>query len=187
MKMRGRTLNRAAASLLLSATALALAGCWTAPIANVQPKGEPRLIQGGITVESVQDPATVQSVNASQRTIVLAVSGGAKTSLKAGPKVDNFDAIRVGDLVEATVAEDLTVYILKNGQLPGAGGAAQTIKSNAKVLMVDPSYRLLTLQYPGGKSETFKVGLDVKLLEMEPGCDVVVRSIEAVALRLEQP
>jgi len=187
MKMRNETLNEAALTLLLCAMALSVAGCWTAPIANVQPKGEPRLIQGGINVESVQDPATVQSVNASQRTIVLAVSGGAKTSLKAGSQVENFDAIRVGDLVEATVAEELTVYILKDGQLRGAGGAAQTIKSDAKVLMVDPSYRLLTLQYPGGKSETFKVGLDVKLLEMEPGCDVVVRPLEAVALKVQQP
>jgi hypothetical protein len=187
MKMRSRALYAAAVSLLLCAMALAVAGCWTAPIANVQPKGEPRLIQGGITVESVQDLATVQSINASQRAIVLAVSGGAKTTLKAGRQVENFDAIQVGDTVEATVSEELTVYILKNGQFPGAGGAPQTIKSNARVLMVDPSYRLLTLQYPGGKSETFKVGLDVKLLEMEPGCDVVVRTIEAVALRVEQP
>ena len=62
--------------------------------------------------------------------------------------------------------------------MPGAGGAAETIRANAKVLRVDPSYRLLSLQYPDGRAETFKVGLDVKLLEMQPGDDVVVRNIE---------
>jgi len=58
---------------------------------------------------------------------------------------------------------------------------------DAKVLSVDPSYRLLTLQYPNGQAQTFKVGLDVKLLEMEPGDIVVIRTMELIALRVEKP
>ncbi|MBV8181181.1 MAG: hypothetical protein JO045_20750 [Mycobacterium sp.] len=101
--------------------------------------------------------------------------------------MSDFDRIKAGDKVEATMAQELTVYVLKNGQLPVAGGPPRAVKSDARVLMVDPSYRLLTLQYPNGRNETFKVGLDVKLLEMEAGDDVVIRTIEAVALEVEKP
>ena len=184
--MRSGTLNRGAGSLLLSVLALGLAGCWTAPVANVQPKGEARLIQSGIRVESVKDGVTVKSISADQRFIVLNFSGATAT-FKPGPQVGNFYQVRAGDKVQATVAQELAIYVLKNGQAPGAGGKPEAIKANAKVLMVDPSYRLLTLQYPNGQAETFKVGLDVKLLEMESGDSVVVRPLELIALQVERP
>jgi len=174
-------------AVFLGAT-LALTGCWTAPIASVRPKGEPRLIQGGIAVESTKDAAIVQSIDAGARTIVVQYPADAtRATYRVGPKVSDFDRIKAGDKVEATMAQELTVYVLKNGQLPVAGGPPRAVKSDARVLMVDPSYRLLTLQYPNGRNETFKVGLDVKLLEMEAGDDVVIRTSEAVALEVEKP
>lgn len=180
--------NPATVNPLAFAAALALTGCWTAPVANVQPTGEPRLIQSAIAVESVKNPGVVQAVDVGARTIVVQSPRDlSKTTYKAGPKVSNLNQIKAGDKVQATVAEELAVYVLKNGQLPGAGGGSETVKANAKVLMVDPSYRLLTLQYSNGQNETFKVGLDVKLLQMEAGDDVVIRTVEAVALRVQSP
>ena len=102
----------------------------------------------------------------------------------SGPQVANIHQIRAGDKVQATVAQELTTYVLKNGQVPGTGGKPETLEADAKVLSVDPSYRLLTLQYPNGQAQTFKVGLDVKLLEMEPGDIVVIRTMELIALRI---
>jgi hypothetical protein len=170
------------------AAAMALDGCWTAPIATVQPRGEPRLIQDAVAVESVKNPAIVQSVDASTRTVVvLNPTNLALTVYKAGPRVSNFDQIRAGDKVRATVAEELTVFVLKNGQMSAESGKVNLTEADAKVLMVDPSYRLLTLQYPDGHTETFKVGLDVKLQRMEPGDDVVVRAVETVALQVQAP
>jgi hypothetical protein len=101
--------------------------------------------------------------------------------------VANIHQIRAGDKVQATVAQELTIYVLKNGQVPGTGGEPETLEAGAKVLSVDPSYRLLTLQYPNGQAQTFKVGLDVKLREMEPGDIVVIRTMELIALRVEKP
>jgi hypothetical protein len=168
--------------LLLSA---ALAGCWTAPVANVQPKGEPRLIQDSIAVESVKQPAIVQSVDASARSVVVQPLGAATTvTYKAGPKVEHFDRIKTGDKVEARVAERLSIYVSRDGKVPGPNGVPEAIASDAKVLMVDVSYRLLTVQYPNGQRETFKVALSVKLRDMEAGDDVVVQSLEAVQLNV---
>jgi hypothetical protein len=182
--MRPETLSPSASTVLLSVMALALAGCWTAPVGNVQPKGEARLIQGGIRVESVREEATVQSINADQRSIVLSFAGGTKATFKPGPQLKNFYEIRAGAKVEATVVQELTVYVLKNGQAPGTGGKPEAIKADARVMAVDPSYRLLTLQYPNGQAETFKVGLDVKLLQMEAGDSVVIRPLELIGLRV---
>jgi hypothetical protein len=182
--MRTTALIRTVVYRLLFTAPLALAGCWTAPVANVQPKGEPRLIQADIPVRSVRSPVIVESVDPGARTMVLRMPDGAQASTyKVSPAVSDLDRFRPGDKVRATVTEELSVYVLRDGQLPGTDGAAQTIAVNAKVLSVDPSYRLLTLQYPDGQNETFKVGLDGKLREMEAGDAVVIRPVEVVALK----
>jgi ABC-type Fe3+-hydroxamate transport system substrate-binding protein len=172
-------------SLLLPLTALSLAGCWTPPNAQVQPNGEARLIQSGVTVEIVQNPATVESINAGQRTIALQRTDGLTKTYTIGPKVKHLDRITAGNQVKAKLTEEFAVYLLANGRLPN-GATAQSLGVNAKVLLVDPSYRLLTLQYPNGQYETFKAGLDTKLLEMAPGDDVVAQPREVTALRIEK-
>lgn len=172
---------------LLLVIAPALVGCWAAPTANVQPKGEARLIQSPIPVESVKHRVTVQSIDAGQRVIVLNFSEGATGTFKPGPQVADLRQIRAGDKVRAKVAQELTIYVLKNGEVPGTDGKPQAPEADAKVLSIDPSYRLLTLQYPNGHAQTFKVGLDAKLLEMEPGDIVVIRTKELIALRAEKP
>ena len=174
-------MNRRVSHSPLFAVALVLAGCWTAPVATVQPHGEARLIQGAIAVKSVKDTAVVSSLDRSAGTIVLRGSGRPKTSTyKLAPKVSGLDVIKAGDVVRATVTEDLTIYVLHDGQLPDAGG---TVSVDARVLMVDPSYRLLTLQYPDGQQETLKVPLGTRLEQMDAGDSVVIRPLEVLALR----
>ncbi len=128
---------------------LTLTGCWTPPDANVQPAGKPGLIQGGIPVNVIQYPVTVEAIDPDQRTITLKHADGSTKTFSLGPTVNNLDQIKVGALVKVTVKAELSVYILDHGQLPGAGGASRpkTINFNAKVLKVDPSYRLLTLLF----------------------------------------
>ena len=167
--------------LALFAAALLLVGCWAAPVATVQPKGQARLIQGAIAVKSVKDAAIVSSVDRSAGTIALRTSRKAETATyKLGPKVSGLDDIKAGDVVQATVAEELTIYVLRDGLLSDAGG---TVSVDARVLAVDPSYRLLKLQYPDGQNETLKVPLGTKLEQMGAGDSVVIRPVEALALR----
>ena len=184
---RAALMSRTILRSVLSAAALALGGCWTAPNANVQPKGEPRLIQSGIGVQSVKKSAIVQSINAGTRTIVVLPSGEATASTyKVGAHVSNFDRIKAGDKVDVTIAEELAVYVLRGDQLPAPSGAPETIVATARVLSIDSSYRLLKVQYSGGRRETFKVGLEVDLREMQAGDSVVIRTGEAVALRVRK-
>jgi hypothetical protein len=180
-KMRGTSLF-----LQLTIMALSLNGCWTPPNAHVQPKGEPRLIQSGVSAERSDVRATVQTVDASAYALTLKLSDGALVTCTVSPQVKNFDQIMAGEQVKVTLTEKLAIYVLKDGRLSGGGGTEETIPIIARVQMVDPSYRLLTLQYLNGQTEVMKAGLDAKLMEMQPGDSVALQSAEAVAIHVEK-
>ncbi|HEY2676069.1 MAG TPA: hypothetical protein VGI65_03810 [Steroidobacteraceae bacterium] len=166
--------------------ATALSGCWTPPVASVQPKGDARLIQHAILVEVVKDHATVQSIDLDQQVIALNFTDGTSATVKPGPRVTNFAKVRAGDKVKATVIQELSVYVLIDGMLAGVGGKHEPIKTNAKILQIDPAYRLITLQYPNRHVEILKVGLDVKLADMEAGDSVAITTTELRALRVQK-
>jgi translation initiation factor IF-1 len=184
--MATNTKKKLVLNFLTAITSLFLTGCWTPPNANVQPKGEPRLIQSGVSVESVQEQATVQAVDASQRIIHLKLSDGSLITCKVSQRVANVGQIQSGDRVNVSLAEELAVYVLKDGRLPAAGGTDEAINFYAKVQSVDPSYRLLTLQYPSGQTEILKTDLNAKLLEMQAGDAVVLQAAEAKAIHIQK-
>jgi hypothetical protein len=66
-------------------------------------------------------------------------------------------------------ARILTVSAAVNGRTP-----------QARVLLVDPSYRLLTVQYPNGRMETFKIRLHTRIGDIEAGDAVTIRPAEVV-------
>ncbi len=182
-------LNRSTALLLPLIIALALlAGCWTAPVATVQPKGPPRLIQERIVVDSIAWPATVQSVDPAARVIVLQTAKDASAhEYRVSRRVTGFERVMAGEKVYAVVREELTVSVAQDNRLAGAHGTPRPFVSSAKILSLDPSYRLLTLQYPNGQSETIKVGRDVRLKQMQAGDDVGIQPLEVVAVAARKP
>jgi hypothetical protein len=173
---------------LLPIIAIILTGCWTPPNANVQPVGKPGLIQGGIPVQVVQDGVTVVAMDAGQRTLTLKHREGTTKTFIVNPTVENFNQVKVGDQIRADVKAELSIYILENGRLTNPDGSTRpkTINFNAKVLLVDPSYRLLTLQFTNGQKLTIKAGLDVQLERMAPGDDVVMRSNEITGITIKK-
>ena len=179
--------NRTSAAPLGLLPFLVLAGCWTAPVADVQPKGDARLIQQAIKVVAVKEDATVQSIDLDRGVIVLQFADGLTATIKPAPGVANFSKIRAGDKGRAKVAQELSVYVLKDGQLPGADGKPKPVRTDAKVLQIDTAYRLLTLQYPNRQVEIFKVGLDAKLSAMEAGDSVAIETTELLALKVKKP
>jgi len=177
-----KSLSRAMLGSLLVVAAMTQTGCWSPPVSDVQPKGEPRLIQGAIAVKSVKPSATLQSVNPDALAITLLGAGDSRpVSYRVSPKVGKLNRLKAGDRVQATVLEELTVYVSREGQPPDTDDLPRDV--DARVLSVDRSYRLLTLRYPNGPDETFKVTTQVRLDKMEAGDAVSIRPIEAIALR----
>lgn len=126
----------------------------------------------------------MRSVDSGARTIVLQVMGTASPRpYRVGRSVAHVDRITPGEMAHAIVLEKLTV---SNG-LPAADGAYDRVMSGTKVLSVDPSYRLLTVQYPTGQNETFKVGAEADLKHMQAGDDVAIEPLEVVALSVRRP
>ncbi len=92
----------------------------------------------------------------------------------------------IKDRVRATIAEEFAVYVLRDERLPVPGGLPEAITTDARVLSVDPSYRLLALQFPNGHTETLKVHRRVRLDEMGAGDAVVIRPVEILALQVRK-
>src|ERR1035441_8986168 len=165
---------------IMPAAMLALTSCSSTPQGEgstmvAAQKGVP----GGVIVETYKVTATVTAVDAASRKVTLIMADGSKTTVKAGPEVVNFDQIQVGDQVKATVAEQLVVFVRKNGEPAndgeGAAGAfapvgakpgmlmANTVEVTGKVEAIDLAHRKATLRFPDEHSQTFKVRKDVDI------------------------
>jgi hypothetical protein len=170
---------------LLLLTGLALSGCWTAPRADVSPPGPARLLQNGIVVEAVKDPMVVRSVDGATRRIVASSpKNGTTDTLQVDPTVSGLKRIKAGDTVQLTVAEELTIYVPPQEQRGPPADAPPITTPEARVLSVDPSYRLLTLQFPDGRKETLKVSTSVKLETVQSGDAVAIRPLRVIALQV---
>lgn len=169
-----------------AAVTLFLSGCWTAPSADVRPHGNPGVVEAGIEVEQLADFATVEAVDRAARTVALRVRGVPLPACRVGWGVSNWGEIRIGDEVRATVREVLTVYVAAGNDSGSPAVGVPSRPNEARVLVVDPSYRVLTVQYPNGAMEAFKIGLHTRMEGIEPGDSVAVRPAEVIGLRVRR-
>ena len=197
-------LQKFATIVVMPAAMLALTSCSSTPQGEgttmvTAQKGVP----GGVIVQTYKVTATVTAVDAASRKVTLITADGAKTTVKAGPEVVNFDQIQVGDQVKATVAEQLVMFMRKNGEPANDGEAAavalapvgakpgmvmaNTMEETGKVEAIDLAHRKATLRFPDGHSQTFKVRKDVDMTKGKIGDEVVFRTTEAMAISVEKP
>ena len=160
-------------------------------------------VPGGVVIDTYQITAKVTEVDHAKRTYTLETPDGRKTPYKAGPEVTHFDQVRVGDQVKATVTDSLVVRAREKGEartdgetsvvaLDPKGGKpgvlmADTVEVTARVKSVDLARHKATLEYPDGSTRTVSVRPDVKLSSEDVGREIVFRTTEAVALRVEKP
>jgi hypothetical protein len=115
-----------------------------------------------------------------------------------GPEAVNFDQVEVGDLVTATVTEELVVALadpdapLADAEAAGvslapvgakpSGIVADTVRVTGTVTAIDPQARTATLRFADGSSRTFPVRPDVDLTRRKPGEQVVFQVTRRIAL-----
>lgn len=210
--MNTKIIAQWAGMMLLPAALLALSSCsspsqnQTASTAMGEPSGAaagPSIARGGIVLNALTGTATVKSIDAETRTVVLEHPDGTTTSYECGPEVRNFDQIKVGDQVNATVANSVAIVLIKGGVPPAAGTATAIVRAplgakpggrivdtvgfTARVVSLDPTTREVTLQTPDGTNRTVKVGPDVDLTGVNPGDDVGVKLTRAIAISVTTP
>lgn len=131
------------------------------------------------------DSATVASVDRAARTIVLSLRGIALPACQIGPRVRNWRDLDSGAVVRARVEEALTVYVAPTNETL-SDAWARGLTPDARVLVADQSYRVLTVQYPNGDTDAFKVGLGAPMKDIEAGDSVTIRPLQVIGLRVRR-
>jgi hypothetical protein len=160
---------------------MCLCGCWAPPAATLRPDATPGVVADAIAIEKVVRAATVESVGCDTRTVTLSARGLPLGTYQIGPRVRNWGDLRIGDAVDVRIKNGLSVYVPS----PGGDSPDSSIMNHppeAHVLLAEPSYRLLTLQYADGATETFKVALHTRLSAVMPGSSVTIWPIQALKL-----
>jgi len=158
---------------------------------------------GAIAVETIRMTATVKAVDRGNRTVTLAGKNGKRVTYKVGKEAVNFDQIKVGDRVNATLTETLAVFLrpqgtpasvgegaavalAPKGAMPG-GIVATTTEVTARVVSVDAASHHVTLQLPDGGKRTVSVNPSIDLAKVAPGNAVTAQVADAVAISVERP
>lgn len=199
-----------AALLLVPMVLAGLSACSSTPNASQSSpptSPAPYASQGGfegqVVVDSITRTDTVVSIDAAQRTIDLKHEDGKITRYKCGPQVANFDQIKVGDQVKATVVDQMALFIKPASQMQSINAtnavvgarlgakpgvvSLDTLDFTAKVLAINPWLHQVTLQTADGRTKPVTVGEFVNLADFNVGDEVVVRLTQALAVLVEKP
>lgn len=160
-------------------------------------------VAGGTIVNTVRVSATVAAKDTVNRRITLLGADGKRTTFKAGPEIVNFPQIKVGDRVNATLTEEIVVFVRPQGSVPSVSGAtavavapkgakpgvlmADTVEMTATIQSMDMAVRTATLRFADGSTKTVNVRQDVDMTNYGPGDTVVIRMTEALAILVETP
>jgi hypothetical protein len=169
----------------VAGSVLGLSGCWAPPAAVLRPDAPPPGPLGTVRVTADVSDARVEAVDCTARTVTL---GGLQTpgTFQRGQRVRDRDwqKMAVGDAINARIRLELRVYIPQAGPPagPSEGAGRDGSAPAARVLLVDPSYRLLTLQFPDHSTQIFKVALHTPLGGVTPGASVDLRPLTVTSL-----
>jgi hypothetical protein len=198
--------------MVIPAALLAFTSCSSTSEPQTEPsyspvENSPNLTEtgrGGVVLEAAKSEFTVESISVGDRTVSLRSADGSLSNVECGPEVRNFDQLKVGDRVTATLVESLAVRLIKGDDVPaGAATTSAVIRSptgakpggkildtvgfTAKVLSVDVPNRQVILQTADGKSEPVKVGPEIDLANIKAGDHVGVRATRAFAITVKAP
>lgn len=159
---------------------------------------------GETVVNAIQTTNTVLAIDTAHRRVTLKNNlTGKVRQYKAGPQVVNFNQLKIGDVVHATVVERMSLFLRPNlasqslsasalvvrgvaGAQPGVVGV-ETVDFTAKILDINNWLDQVTLQGVDGLTRTVSVGECVNLADFNVGDQITVRITEALAILIDKP
>jgi hypothetical protein len=163
------------------------------------------VVEPGVAGGSVEDTYTVSvritNVDKTTRKVTLATDEGNSVTLTAGEEVRNFDQLRAGDMLNATIRQRLTVYVRSNepgaaaptvthaaalgrapkGARPGAL-VAEAYEVVSTVKAINEQDRTATLQFADGTTKVIPVRQDVDMSRYKVGDSVVINVYSAIVV-----
>jgi hypothetical protein len=173
----------------------------TGPLSTFQQEGGGIGYGGETVINTVTTNATIVSLDAVQRRIVLKYPDGRISPYAAGQEVSNFALLKVGDEVQTTVADQMGISVVKAGTLPdsrktlsvlkgaagSAGGSTVEVQNvTGTVQLVDYDQHAVTLQLSGGQTRTIKLMPMVDMTDVQRGSEVTVNFTEAKTFVVEK-
>lgn len=178
---------------------MACVGCSSEKDTDSQPADRVRTVKtevgvaGGTVEETITASAVVTSIDKGGRRVQLRGPKGDMAMFTAGPEVKNFDQLREGDTVTATLTRRLVIYVdTQSGDAPSAAYAealatapkgkkpgAFAMESGqlvATIKAIDATARTATLQFMDGETEVVPVRPDVDLSRYMVGNNVIIRA-----------
>jgi predicted ATP-dependent Lon-type protease len=166
-----------------------------AAAANAQPLSESQTISG---------TSKVIAVDQKERLLTLQNAAGETVVVKVGEVARNFDQIKVGDMLNVTFTEALTLSLGTPGATPGAasstkltrapvgsmpqGKVVNTLNATVLITAIDKANRKLTIKLPSGRTIVTKVAPEVTQFDtLKVGDSVDAVYTEAMAISVERP
>ena len=159
-------------------------------------------VPGGVLVQTVKVTATVTAIDQAHRKLTLQGTDGKGFTAKVGREAVNFNQVRLGDQVTATLTQKMAVSLdaeaapsgegatatvarAPNAAQPG-GPAAETIQATGTITAIDLEKREVTLQFVDGSTQTFSARRDTDMRRLKLGQREVLRVDEMVAIWVEK-
>jgi len=158
---------------------------------------------GGPVVETIEISGTLAALDTETRRVTIDVGEGATMSFVAGPEVQNFAQLEVGDLVKIEYARALLLELRKGsteqpwridddrtrraepGEKP-AGAIGQVVRALVEVVAVHAERGTVTVQGPRHSVE-LKIPDPEQLDKIAVGDRIEVTYIEAGAIAVSAP
>ena len=169
--------------------------CLVVPSAALA-QGDKTVTKGG----TVTATATIQKIDPATRSVTLRNDKGEEDTFVAGPDVQRFSELKVGDKIRLTYHESLVFQLRKAGtpsrgsvdelaagrlkaQPGGAIGAQQTRTVTVKA--VDPTVPSITVVAEDGRTITRKVEDRKNIEDVKPGDRIDITYTQAIAVNVE--
>ncbi|MFV0439144.1 MAG: hypothetical protein ACK5PS_17320 [Desulfopila sp.] len=146
--------------------------------------------------------ATVEAIDLKERLVTLRDAEGTLFTISVGEEVVNLPQVRVGDVVDVSFAEVLTVRKAEADEIedgvtkvvdkavPGEKPAvvsATEVSVTATIVSIDRTNDTVTLQMKDGSYQIVKVGDPTNLAGLQAGDRIVIVYREAVGVFVRSP
>jgi hypothetical protein len=138
-------------------------------------------VPGGVLVQTFKTPAKVTAIDQDEHKATLEGPNGKEAIVKIGSGAVNFQQIRVGDHVTATVTQKVIVSLDESAATSTEGN-----RITAKVISIDSAKRKVALRFENGEIETLDARADVDLSRRKVGEQVVFRVTEMTVIWVEK-
>jgi Cu/Ag efflux protein CusF len=202
-------MTRLVAALLIGAVACAPLSCSSAPSAHQPPAhaaGASAPPTGGLQARTVEGAATVRAkvvrIEPKRRVVMLEMADGRRVTVRAHARIADLEALKPGDLVEATYYESIAYDVQKAGAAkpgfkvaevgalePGsrpAAGEARAVTVTARINAVDQKAGTVTLAAADANPVTIRVKDPRTLADIKTGDLVQITYTESVAISLDR-